>query len=57
VDKTLRKDDGDKVKHLVESGVVVKDGKDFQKQLITGDEGLRNFLSRRVQFSQINVLH
>ncbi|RLE85100.1 MAG: hypothetical protein DRJ67_09450, partial [Thermoprotei archaeon] len=48
VDKIPGKRDEDKVEYLVESGVVSRDRKDIQKQVITSMRISRNFLSHRV---------
>ena len=48
VDKIPGKKNEDKVKYLVESGVVSRDRKDLQRQIITSMRLPRNFLSHKV---------
>jgi len=48
VDKISGSKDEDKVKYLVKRGVVPKDRKDVQKQILTSMRLSRNFLSHRV---------
>jgi len=48
MDKIPGKDDDEKVKHLVERGIVPRDRKDIRKQMITSMRLSRNLLSHRV---------
>lgn len=48
LDQIPRKNDGEKVQYLVDQGIIKKDRKDEQKQLMSSMRLSRNFLSHRI---------